>query len=92
MFSVIILSSLSFATYLYKIIAHTIGLICSGPLVLRLNFSTNLFTIKDRNQTVLQRSKPSSCTILIGEQPNPWDLIQPQDMISRHRGAKHFHR
>ena len=24
----------------------------------------------------------------MGEQPNPWDLLQPQDATSRHRGAK----
>jgi hypothetical protein len=62
-----------------------------GPLVLK--SITFYFTfVADRNQTVLQRSKPSSCTILIGEQPNPWSHLQLQDMISRHRGAKHFHR
>jgi len=42
----------------------------------------------DRTQTVSQRFKPISCTILIGEQPNPWNLILFQDMIRRHRGAK----
>src|SRR5262249_8219636 len=36
----------------------------------------------------LLRSEPSSRTALMGEQPNPWDLIQPQDATSRHRGAK----
>jgi hypothetical protein len=46
----------------------------------------------DRNQTVSQRSKPSSRTALIGEQPNPWSLFQPQDATSRHRGAKHLRR
>ena len=35
-----------------------------------------------------KRSKPSSRTLLIGEQPNPWDLLQPQDRMSRHRGAE----
>ena len=24
----------------------------------------------------------------MGEQPNPWDVLQPQDAMSRHRGAK----
>ncbi len=24
----------------------------------------------------------------MGEQPNPWDLLQPQVAMSRHRGAK----
>ena len=46
----------------------------------------------DRDQTVSQRSKPNSRTILIGEQPNPWNLFQLQDMMSRHRGAKRPHR
>jgi hypothetical protein len=59
-----------------------------GPLVLRsnpLNFPT---PTADRDRTVSRRSKPNSRTTLIGEQPNPWDLLQPQDVMSRHRGAK----
>jgi hypothetical protein len=63
-----------------------------GPLVLRtdpLNFPT---PTADRDRTVSRRSKPSSRTTLIGEQPNPWDLLQPQDVMSRHRGAKRFRR
>jgi hypothetical protein len=40
------------------------------------------------DRTVSRRSEPSSRTALIGEQPNPWDLLQPQDAMSRHRGAK----
>ena len=46
----------------------------------------------DRDRTVSRRSKPSSRTTLIGEQPTPWDLLQPQDVMSRHRGAKHCRR
>ena len=46
----------------------------------------------DRDQTVSRRSEPSSRTTLIGERPNPWDLLQPQDVMSRHRGAKRFRR
>ena len=42
----------------------------------------------DRDQSVSQRSKPNSRTLLIGEQPNPWKLLQLQERISRHRGAK----
>ena len=38
------------------------------------------------------RFEPSSRTTLIGEQPNPWDLLQPQDVMSRHRGAKPLRR
>ena len=46
----------------------------------------------DRDRTVSRRSEPNSRTTLIGEQPNPWDLLQPQDVMSRHRGAKRFRR
>jgi hypothetical protein len=63
-----------------------------GPLVLGaapLNFPT---PTADRDRTVSRRSKPSSRTALIGEQPNPWDLLQPQDAMSRHRGAKQCRR
>src|SRR3546814_6893645 len=42
----------------------------------------------DRDRTVSRRSEPSSRATLMGEQPNPWDLLQPQDVTSRHRGAK----
>src|SRR5437667_23198 len=44
--------------------------------------------VLDRDRPVSRRSKPSSRTAFIGEQPNPWDLLQPQDAMSRHRGAK----
>ncbi len=50
--------------------------------------SRSFLATADRDQTVSQRSKPSSRTTLIGEQPNPWDHLQPQDVMSRHRGAK----
>ncbi len=59
-----------------------------GPLVLRtapLKFPT---PATDRDRTVSRRSEPSSRAALMGEQPNPWDLLQPQDATSRHRGAK----
>ena len=42
----------------------------------------------DRDRTVSRRSEPSSRTALMGEQPNPWDLLRPQDATSRHRGAE----
>ena len=44
--------------------------------------------MEDKDRTVSRRSEPSSRASLIGEQPNPWDLLQPQDATSRHRGAK----
>ena len=46
----------------------------------------------DRDRAVSRRSEPRSRTSLNGEQPYPWDLLQPQDEMSRHRGAKHCRR
>ncbi len=60
----------------------------SGPLVLRTCPRNLLTPTTDRDQTVLRRSEPSSRATLMGEQPNPWDLLQPQDVTNRHRGAK----
>src|SRR4051794_22165368 len=59
-----------------------------GPLVLGTAPLKSRSPTADRDRTVSRRSKPSSRTTLIGEQPNPWDLLQPQDVMSRHRGAK----
>ena len=59
-----------------------------GPLVLGTALCKSRTPTADRDRTVSRRSKPSSRTTLIGEQPNPWDLLQPQDVMSRHRGAK----
>ena len=59
-----------------------------GPLVLGTTPLNSPTPTEDRDQTVSRRFKPSSRTTLIGEQPNPWDLLQPQDVMSRHRGAK----
>src|SRR5690554_120952 len=59
-----------------------------GPLVLGAGPRKSRTPTADRDRTVSRRSKPSSRTTLIGEQPNPWDLLQPQDVMSRHRGAK----
>ena len=59
-----------------------------GPLVLRSDLVKFPTPTADRDRTVSRRSEPSSRTTLIGEQPNPWDLLQPQDVMSRHRGAK----
>src|ERR1700729_267407 len=59
-----------------------------GPLVLGTALLKSPARAADRDRTVSRRSKPSSRTALIGEQPNPWDLLQPQDATSRHRGAK----
>ncbi len=63
-----------------------------GPLVLGTAPLKSRTPTADRDRTVSRRSKPSSRTTLNGEQPYPWDLLQPQDVMSRHRGAKHFRR
>ena len=59
-----------------------------GPLVLGSDLFNSLAPTADRDRTVSRRSEPSSRTALNGEQPYPWDLLQPQDAMSRHRGAK----
>ena len=59
-----------------------------GPLVLGATPLNSPTPTTDKDRTVSRRSEPSSRTTLIGEQPNPWDLLQPQDVMSRHRGAK----
>src|SRR6202521_1690758 len=59
-----------------------------GPLVLGSAPLNSLAPTVDRDRPVSRRSEPSSRTALMGEQPNPWDPIQPQDATSRHRGAK----
>ena len=63
-----------------------------GPLVLGAAPLNSPTITADRDRTVSRRSKPSSRTSLNGEQPYPWDLLQPQDEMSRHRGAKHCRR
>ena len=63
-----------------------------GPLVLRTDPLNSPTPTADRDRTVSRRSEPSSRTSLNGEQPYPWDLLQPQDEMSRHRGAKRFRR
>ena len=60
----------------------------AGPRVLGAAPLKYLAPVVDRDQTVSRRFEPSSRTALMGEQTNPWDLLQPQDATSRHRGAK----
>ena len=59
-----------------------------NPLVLKKNLRKFRAPTPDRDRPVSRRSKPSSRTALMGEQTNPWDRLQPQDAMSRHRGAK----
>ena len=63
-----------------------------GPLVLVSGLLKFPAPTTDRDRTVSRRSEPSSRATLMGEQPNPWDLLQPQDVTSRHRGAKPLRR
>ena len=63
-----------------------------GPLVLGTDPLKFPAPATDRDRTVSRRSEPSSRTALMGEQPNPWDLLQPQDAMSRHRGANPLRR
>src|ERR1043165_7379220 len=59
-----------------------------GPLVLGTAPLKTPTRAADRDRAVSRRSKPSSLSALMGEQPTPWDRLQPQDATSRHRGAK----
>ena len=88
MLSALILSVLSYpAMPLAEQLEHH-WFVHPGPLVLGTALLKYPAPATDKDQTVSRRFKPSSRTTLIGEQPNPWDLLQPQDVMSRHRGAK----
>ena len=88
MLSALILSVLSYpAMPLAEQLVHQ-RFVHSGPLVLGAAPFKSLAPAMDRDRTVSRRSEPSSRTTLMGEQPNPWDRLQPQDVMSRHRGAK----
>ena len=63
-----------------------------GPLVLGAGLRKFPAPATDRDRTVSRRSEPSSRATLMGEQPNPWDLLRPRDVTSRHRGAKPLRR
>src|SRR6187431_3168126 len=63
-----------------------------NPLVLKKNLLKSRAPTVDRDRPVSRRSEPSSRTTFIGEQPNPWELLHPQDVMSRHRGAKRCRR
>src|ERR1700686_5883024 len=75
------------AMLLAKQLAHE-SCVRPGPLVLGTALLKSPTATEDRDRTVSRRSEPSSRTALTGEQPDPWDLLQPQDAMSRHRGAK----
>ena len=68
------------------------GCVQLNPLVLKLTPLKHGAPTTDRDRPGSRRSEPSSRTTLIGEQPNPWDRLQPQDVMGRHRGAKRLRR
>lgn len=88
MLSAVILSVLSYPAMLLAEQLEHQWYVHSGPLVLRAALINIPTPTSDRDQTVSRRFKPSSRTALMGEQPNPWNRLQLQDAMSRHRGAK----
>ena len=92
MLSAVILSRLSYpAVPLAGQPVHQRSVLPS-PLVLGKHLLKIPAPTADRDRPGSRRSEPSSRTTLIGEQPNPWDRLQPQDVMSRHRGAKRLRR
>ena len=92
MLSVLILSKRSYSAVLLAEQQIHQRFVQIGPLVLDSSPLKHLTPAIDRDRTVSRRSEPSSRATLMGEQPNPWDLLQPQDVTSRHRGAKPLRR
>ena len=92
MLSAFILSVLSYpAMPLARQLVHQRAVLLN-PLVLKKNLRKFRAPTVDRDRPVSRRSEPSSRTTFIGEQPNPWELLHPQDVMSRHRGAKPLRR
>ncbi|KAL0315360.1 UNVERIFIED_CONTAM: hypothetical protein Sradi_5414200 [Sesamum radiatum] len=88
MLSAVIRSALGYPVF-------TVGMITSTPEVrpsrssrTRERSSQCSNATPDMDRTVSRRSEPSSRTALMSEQPNPWNILQPQVAKSRHRGAK----
>ena len=92
MLSAIILSEPSYPTVLLaEQLVHQ-RFVLFGPLVLKKTPLKQQRLQQIGDQPGSRRFEPSSRTALIGEQPNPWDLLQPQDAMGRHRGAKPLRR
>ena len=92
MLSAFILSVVSYpAVPLARQLVHQ-SYVLPNPLVLKKNLLKFRTPTADRDRPVSRRSEPSSRTTFIGEQPNPWELLHPQDVMSRHRGAKPLRR
>ena len=88
MLSAVIPSQLSYpAVPLAGQLVHQ-RLVQRGPLVLSPTPLKPPAPAADRDRPVSRRSEPSSRTALMAEQANPWELLHPQDAVSRHRGAE----
>src|SRR5690554_7932216 len=88
MLSAVILSEHSYPAMHLAIQPEHQRFVHFGPLVLEAASLKSPTPTADRDRTVSRRSKPSSRTTLNGEQPYPWDRLQAQDVVSRHRGSK----
>ena len=88
MLSAVITSKLSYPAMLLAEQPVHQWFVQPGPLVLGSDLLNSPAPTEDRDRTVSRRSEPSSRTALNGEQPYPWELLHPQDAMSRHRGAK----
>ncbi len=88
MLSAVIHSTHSYPAFTVGTITGTQRCVLLGPLVLKKAPLNILTPTPDMDRTVSRRSEPSSRTAFMGEQPNPWDVLPPQDAMSRHRGAK----
>ena len=74
------------------LITDTQGVYISHSFRINEKYLIFYLLIADRIRTVSQRSKPNSRITLMGEQPNLWNHLQLQDVMSRHRGAKQIRR
>ena len=88
MLSAVIHSAHGYPAFTVGTITGTPEVRSSRPLVLGRNPLNIPAHTPDMDRTVSRRSEPSSRTAFMGEQPNPWDVLPPQDAMSRHRGAK----
>src|SRR3989337_999746 len=88
MLSTLILSEHSYPAMHWAVQPARHWFVHFGPLVLEAALLKYPPPTTDRDQTVSRRFEPNSRTALMDEQSNPWDLLQPQDAMSRHRGAK----
>src|SRR5436305_13683469 len=86
--SALILTELRYAALPRVRQLHHKRFVHPGPLVLRASPLKSPPPTTDRDRTVSRRSEPSSRTALIDEQPNPWELLDPQDAMNRHGGAQ----